>query len=96
MRNGDPVNAAIVSKYSTNAALTGRRIDLLVPRQRACGQLNASKQELPSVAVNGPVGRTHVAPVTPNAPLMRVPPGGALPRLYYLTGTAINECKRDR
>jgi hypothetical protein len=27
-RNGDPVNAAIVSKYSTNAALTGRRIDL--------------------------------------------------------------------
>ena len=38
MRNGDPVSATIVSRYSTNDALTGRRTRLLYPgSERAAG-----------------------------------------------------------
>ena len=43
-RNGDPVSAPIVSRYSTNVALTGRRTRLPVPRRRACGRTSTSKQ----------------------------------------------------
>ena len=68
-RNGDPVSAAIASRYSANAAPTGRRTRLPVPRQRACGQAQRFKAMLSSVAgkPEEPV-RTHAAPLTPGRP----------------------------
>ena len=65
-RNGDPVSAAIVSRYSTNDALTGRRTRLLCP-----GSERAADSTLQSVALKrcrqaGRSGRTHAAPLTPN------------------------------
>ena len=83
-RNGDPVSAAIVSKYSTNAAFTGRRLDLLYP---AVSARTGSEHHLPKADQVLPLTvqpvRTHTAPVTLNAPPMRVPPSGSLPALIY-------------
>ena len=52
MRNGDPVNAAIASRYSANAALTGRRIDLLCPAVSVRPPQNIEASS-PCPAVNG-------------------------------------------
>ena len=67
-RNGDPVNAAIVSKYSTNAALTGRRLCLQCPGSERAANLRTSPPGRTSAATTWPIGRTHAAPLRPHRP----------------------------
>jgi len=103
-RNADPVNAAIASRYSANAALTGRRTRLPVPRRRACGRTSTSKRGFQALPVNRTFVRTHAVPhypglLTPRAGhASRQAPqwsaaadGGTSTLRSYCAGSAIGE-----